>query len=87
MSFKDDLKEHAKEEAIGLAVGAGGALALKGFRGWMTKFALKRPDGLVARFRRTFGLESEEEIRAAHEKMLQSVGGYLEELDKKKKKP
>jgi hypothetical protein len=58
-----------------MATGAAVTVAAKGFRKLMNRFAEKPVfrAALVRRFRAFFGLESDEEIRAAHEDMLQRV--------------
>jgi hypothetical protein len=61
-------------------------VAAKGFRRLMDRFA-KKPVfkvALVRRFRTFFGLESDEDIRRAHEEMLEAV---QKAADSYKKKP
>jgi len=83
-----DMRDRAKDAAIGAATGAVASLAAKGFRGWMSRFA-KRPlfkrFPLVRGFRRALGLESDEEIRRAHEEMLEAVQRAADEYRSKPK--
>jgi hypothetical protein len=55
MSFKEDLKEEAKEQGKAFAREQGAKVAARGFRKLMDHFAAKNPKGLVARVRRFLG--------------------------------
>lgn len=57
------VKEQLKDKATDLAIGAGGAIAARGFRAWMDRYA-RQPITkwqLVRRFRRWAGIEKPEQ--------------------------
>lgn len=81
---RDDLKDRGKDMAIGAAT----TVAAKGFRKLMDRFAAKPvfKAKLVQRFRRFFGIESDEDIERAHQEMLTAVQKAADEYQAKGKR-
>ncbi len=73
------MKDRAKDVAAGAAAGATAFFLRKIF----DRAARKRPNGLVGRFRRFFGLENEADREAAHREMLATVQKAVDEYKKK----
>lgn len=55
------IKDQVKDKAADVAVGVGAAIVTRGLRGIFDRAARKRPNGLVARFRRFFGIATPEQ--------------------------
>lgn len=79
MSLKNDMKSEVTNAAI--KVGAKGFAALWG--AWMSSIARRRPNGLVARFRRRFGRLTEEQVGETAEEYVKRA---VEEANRRRGK-